>query len=283
MTGRLNRNMDRKYGAVPFDYGSFESSKSRKNVWFDRTMLEKKNKAGPSVSEVDDENEDGPDNDTCEEWERHEALHNDVQPNRAHGYGGFGGKIMAKSGWKPGEGLGKKNQGISTPIEEKGQKPSNKFGLGYCGDPVPVRYDRSVRFCKGGVIGGIVRIEQPAKNVVEVDLVDDSDDSDDDLGKYSDGGSIHIENCDMDAEDIIDDVETRPNVTDSKDLIKEIVRGDLESVRSIRLPNRPSHSAALAAIAADDESDDDIVILDESDDDIVILDESDDDIVILDG
>ena len=172
---------------------------------------------------------------------------------------------MAKSGWKPGVGLGKKNQGISTPIEEKGQKPSNKFGLGYCGDPVPVRYNRSVRFCKGGVIGGIVRIEQPAKNVVEVDLVDDSDDSDDDLGKYSDGGSIHIENCDMDAEDIIDDVgtHTRPNVTESNeksdlDLINEIVRGDLESVRSIRLPIRPSHSAA----PADDESDDDIVILD---------------------
>ena len=111
----------------------------------------------------------------------------------------------------------------------------------------------------------IVRIEQSAKNVVEVDLVDDSDDSDDDLGKYSDGGSIHIENCDMDAEDIIDDVgtHTRPNVTESneksdQDLINEIVRGDLESVRSIRLPIRPSHSAA----PADDESDDDIVILD---------------------
>ena len=47
---------------------------------------------------------------------------------------------MAKSGWKPGEGLGKKNQGISTPIlgEEEGQGPSNKSGMGYRGDPVPV-------------------------------------------------------------------------------------------------------------------------------------------------
>ena len=26
------------------------------------------------------------DDDTCEEWERHEALHNDVQPNRAMGH-----------------------------------------------------------------------------------------------------------------------------------------------------------------------------------------------------
>ena len=30
---------------------------------------------------VDSDPED--DNDTCEEWERHEALHNDVQPNRS--------------------------------------------------------------------------------------------------------------------------------------------------------------------------------------------------------
>ena len=279
MVGKLKlefpQSRNRKFGTVPFDYGTFENSKSRKNVLIDRTMLEKKNRAGPSVSEVDDENEDGPDNDTCEEWERHEALHNDVQPNRAHGYQvestsyyaadadldqqegtkektfedeielvwekggsglnfytdaqfwkeregdfdektsddwdvdmnvyyekntthdkdavdsldmrkseflrdgkhtesifkkkktiqagnsrkrrvslssddkigsfesssrGFGGKIMAKSGWKPGEGLGKKNQGISTPIlgEEEGQGPSNKSGMGYRGDPVPV-------------------------------------------------------------------------------------------------------------------------------------------------
>merc|ERR1712227_233535 len=115
----------------------------------------------------------------------------------------------------------------------------------------------------------IVRIEQPVKNVVEVDLVDDSDDSDDDLGKYSDGGSIHIENYDMDADDdiAVDNTvgtETRTNVTENpqksdQDLINEIVRGDLESVRSIRLPVpvRPSNAAA-----DDDESDDDIVILD---------------------
>ena len=32
---------------------------------------------------VDSDPED--DNDTCEEWERHEALHNDVQPNRSAG------------------------------------------------------------------------------------------------------------------------------------------------------------------------------------------------------
>ena len=35
---------------------------------------------GPSVESVNDDG--NVDNDTCEEWERHEALHNDVQPNR---------------------------------------------------------------------------------------------------------------------------------------------------------------------------------------------------------
>ena len=36
--------------------------------------------AGPSIESVSDNG--NVDNDTCEEWERHEALHNDVQPNR---------------------------------------------------------------------------------------------------------------------------------------------------------------------------------------------------------
>ena len=34
-------------------------------------------------TKTDDKADD--DDDTCEEWERHEALHNDVQANRVHG------------------------------------------------------------------------------------------------------------------------------------------------------------------------------------------------------
>ena len=38
---------------------------------------------------------------------------------------GFGGNIMAKADWKPGDGLGKEKQGITTPIlgEEEGHTP----------------------------------------------------------------------------------------------------------------------------------------------------------------
>ena len=265
------QSRNRKFGSVPFDYGDTE--KKKKSVFINRVELEKRNRAGPSVSvEADD---DG-DNDTCEEWERHEALHNDVQANRAHGYQvestsyyaadadldqqegtkektfedeielvwekggsglnfytdaqfwkeregdfdektsddwdvdmnvyyekntthdrdavdsldmrksdflrqgkhtesifrktdknqgskrkrrfvvpdtddggigsfessskGFGTRIMARSGWKPGSGLGAKNQGISRPIlgEEEGQGPSDKSGIGYYGEPVAV-------------------------------------------------------------------------------------------------------------------------------------------------
>ena len=75
---------NRKFGNVPFDYGDTENKKSSsRNVYIDRKILETKNKQGPGVSEVGDDDQD---NDTCEEWERHEALHNDVQPNRAHGF-----------------------------------------------------------------------------------------------------------------------------------------------------------------------------------------------------
>jgi len=50
---------------------------------------------------------------------------------------GFGGKIMSKSGWKAGEGLGKDRSGISTPIgEDEGQGPRDKTGIGYYGEKV---------------------------------------------------------------------------------------------------------------------------------------------------
>ena len=51
---------------------------------------------------------------------------------------GFGSKILASSGWKAGEGLGKNRKGISTPIigEEEGQMSKDKSGIGYYGEKV---------------------------------------------------------------------------------------------------------------------------------------------------
>ena len=66
----------RKYGSVPFQYIGNEKL-------FGRRMLEKINTVGPNVSTCGEESGSEEDNDTCEEWERHESLHNDVQANRA--------------------------------------------------------------------------------------------------------------------------------------------------------------------------------------------------------
>ena len=271
------QSRNRKFGQVPFDYddhGVGGGGRGRKsNVYIDRLLLANKNRAGPSVTEEADTNVD---NDTCEEWERHEALHNDVEarrvinnqtestsymaadadleqqpgtkerlfeeeielvwekggsglnfytdaqfwkekegdfdeqttddwdvdmsvyyekktthdkdtvdsldmrrsdflrdgkhseslfrkrakrsgpskPNRRRRISGsddnigsfeassrgVGGKIMCRTGWKAGEGLGKSRSGISTPIlgEEEGQGPSDKSGLGYHGEPLVV-------------------------------------------------------------------------------------------------------------------------------------------------
>ena len=76
------QSRNRKFGQVPFDYeddGGGGGRRRKSNVYIDRLLLANKNRAGPSVVEEADDNVD---NDTCEEWERHEALHNDVQPNR---------------------------------------------------------------------------------------------------------------------------------------------------------------------------------------------------------
>ena len=43
---------------------------------------------------------------------------------------GFGSKVLKKSGWKVGEGVGVSGQGISTPIQADGQHPRIKKGLG---------------------------------------------------------------------------------------------------------------------------------------------------------
>ena len=81
------QSRNRKFGSVPLDYDLFTRNGrgGGKRVFIDRDILGKKNSAGPSISEVSEAEGDG-DNDTCEEWERHEALHNDVQARRNHGF-----------------------------------------------------------------------------------------------------------------------------------------------------------------------------------------------------
>ena len=44
---------------------------------------------------------------------------------------GFGSKVLKKSGWREGSGVGASSQGISEPLEAEGQHPHSKKGLGY--------------------------------------------------------------------------------------------------------------------------------------------------------
>jgi len=254
----------RKFGSVPHQYMG-------NSTLLERRKIDKLNATGPVITGNGEESDPDDDNDTCEEWERHEALHNDVQANRANhdqvqsssylaeagdleqqdgtkekafeeeielvwekgrsGLNfytdaqywkslegdfderntddwdvdmsvyyekdtthdkdtqdtvemrrsdffrqgkhqesvfkkskdtrqkkkrrtesdlddkigsfevftkGFGSKILASSGWKAGEGLGKNRKGISTPIigEEEGQMSKDKSGIGYYGEKV---------------------------------------------------------------------------------------------------------------------------------------------------
>ena len=52
---------------------------------------------------------------------------------------GFGKELLLKSGWKPGVGLGRQNQGISVPIEADGQGPRDRIGFGYRGAKLDVK------------------------------------------------------------------------------------------------------------------------------------------------
>ena len=68
---------NRKFGSVPHQYRG-------NSILLERREMEKLNKAGPRITGNGAESDPDDDNDTCEEWERHEALNNDVQANRTN-------------------------------------------------------------------------------------------------------------------------------------------------------------------------------------------------------
>ena len=78
----------RKYGEVPPTPGLLinrakldqKNAAGRTSRIFNMLFLHLLYTTGPSLESISDDG--NVDNDTCEEWERHEALHNDVQPNR---------------------------------------------------------------------------------------------------------------------------------------------------------------------------------------------------------
>lgn len=47
---------------------------------------------------------------------------------------GIGKKVLKRSGWKEGSGVGASKQGITEPVDTEGQHPLNKRGLGYRGE-----------------------------------------------------------------------------------------------------------------------------------------------------
>lgn len=51
---------------------------------------------------------------------------------------GIGRRLMERQGWVDGLGLGSSQKGITRPIESDGQKPRERKGLGYFGQPFPL-------------------------------------------------------------------------------------------------------------------------------------------------
>lgn len=43
---------------------------------------------------------------------------------------GIGSKVLKRSGWKQGSGVGRASDGRAEPVETEGQHPSNKTGFG---------------------------------------------------------------------------------------------------------------------------------------------------------
>lgn len=92
----LRRN--RKYGSVPFHYEvktrSYEGAErlpecddtkmrsGLRHQLLHPCNVEKLNRSGPQLEKVKSDSDADDDDDTCEEWERHESLHNDVAARR---------------------------------------------------------------------------------------------------------------------------------------------------------------------------------------------------------
>ncbi|NWH93865.1 GPTC3 protein, partial [Aegithalos caudatus] len=232
----------RRYGNVPFEYQNTETVAEEERVYTAAgdEIMEGEEPAGvtqparPQEGEEEQEKEEeesnsGDDNDTCEEWERHEALHEDVtQQERVRerlfeeeielkwekgGSGlvfytdaqfwqeqdgdfdeqtaddwdvdmsiyydkdggdkdardsvqmwleqrlrdgledgsvsgqhigtferytkGFGRKVLERQGWTEGLGLGSSNSGMAEALDNEGQNPRCKRGLGYHGEKLP--------------------------------------------------------------------------------------------------------------------------------------------------
>ncbi|NXR30191.1 GPTC3 protein, partial [Zosterops hypoxanthus] len=234
----------RRYGNVPFEYQDTETVAEEERVYTAAgdELMEGEEPAGvtqPARPEEDEEGQekeeeesnpdDDSDNDRCEEWERHEALHEDVtQQERAQerlfeeeielkwekgGSGlvfytdaqfwqeqdgdfdeqtaddwdvdmsiyydkdggdkdardsvqmwleqrlrdgledgsvsgqhigtferytkGFGRKVLEQQGWTEGLGLGSSNSGMAEALDNEGQNPRCKRGLGYHGEKLP--------------------------------------------------------------------------------------------------------------------------------------------------
>lgn len=87
LIGRLRlefpKGKHQKYAQVPFQYS--QTFAHPKLVSVDRNKLQALDAGGPVTEAAKDDSDADDDDDTCEEWERHEALHNDVQANRTIG------------------------------------------------------------------------------------------------------------------------------------------------------------------------------------------------------
>ncbi|NXH53324.1 GPTC3 protein, partial [Rhabdornis inornatus] len=233
----------RRYGNVPFQYQNTETVAGEERVYTaagDEIMEGEEPVTQPARPEEDEEDEEGQekeeeeshsddDNDTCEEWERHEALHEDVTQQQRErerlfeeeielkwekgGSGlvfytdaqfwqeqdgdfdeqtaddwdvdmsiyydkdggdkdardsvqmwleqrlrdgledgsvpgqhigtferhtkGFGRKVLEQQGWTEGLGLGSSNSGMAEALDNEGQNPRCKRGLGYHGEKLP--------------------------------------------------------------------------------------------------------------------------------------------------
>ncbi|XP_040390972.1 G patch domain-containing protein 3 [Cygnus olor] len=234
----------RRYGNVPFEYQDTETVIEEERVYTatgdeiteDKGPVARSEATDPASAEEDEgqekegeESHSDDDNDTCEEWERHEALHEDVtKQDRVEerlfeeeielkwekgGSGlvfytdaqywqeengdfdeqtaddwdvdmsvyydkdggdkdardsvqmwleqrlrdgledgsvsgqqigtferytkGFGRKVLEQQGWMEGQGLGSSNSGMAEALDNEGQNPRCKRGLGYHGEKLP--------------------------------------------------------------------------------------------------------------------------------------------------